>query len=250
MGLRLGRLPWFIVATVVVVAMATFGVAGNALVGVYFERTTLTEANPFARLSVAEALEARVGALPGAASTIQAGTPASVEEAASSSAATVQPSATASAPSPSIVAPALATAVPASSAAATSPPATPVPSAIPTTAPTSAATSGAVLLLHGTFRDGAPGHHGSGTAQIGRDAAGKLVLVVEGFSVTNGPDLHVILSVSASGGGDGLDLGKLKATDGTFSYSIADGTDIGQYKSVTIWCKSFPTVFAYATLGN
>ena len=96
--------------------------------------------------------------------------------------------------------------------------------------------------------DGAPGHRGSGTAKVGRDASGQLVLVLDDFSVTNGPNLRVILSPAVSGGGNGLDLGKLKATDGTFSYSIPGGTDLSQYKSVTIWCKSFPTIFAYASL--
>jgi hypothetical protein len=108
---------------------------------------------------------------------------------------------------------------------------------------------GPQLLAQGEFRDGAPGHRGSGKANLGRDAAGDLVLVLENFSVTNGPDLRVILSPDPEGGGDGLDLGKLKATDGTFSYAIPDGTDLTPYRSVTIFCVAFPTVFAYATLG-
>ena len=108
---------------------------------------------------------------------------------------------------------------------------------------------GAQLLAKGEFRDGAPGHRGSGKATLGRDAAGKLVLVLENFSVTNGPDLRVILSSDAEGSGDGLDLGKLRATDGTFTYSVPDGTDLASYRSVTIFCAAFPTVFAYATLG-
>ena len=107
---------------------------------------------------------------------------------------------------------------------------------------------GPMVLAQGTFRDGEPGHRGSGTAKLGRDAAGKPVLVFEGFSVTNGPDLHVILGETANGGGDGLDLGKLKATDGTFSYAIPEGTDLSQFRSVTIWCASFPTIFAVAIL--
>ena len=115
-------------------------------------------------------------------------------------------------------------------------------------APAAPPATGAALLLQGTFKDGAPGHRGSGTAKVGRDASGQLVLVLADFSVTSGPDLRVILSPAVSGGGNGLDLGKLKATDGTFSYSIPGGTDLSQYKSVTIWCKSFPTIFAYATL--
>lgn len=105
-----------------------------------------------------------------------------------------------------------------------------------------------VVVSLGMFRDGEPGHRGSGTAQLGRDASGKPVLVLSDFSVTNGPDLHVILGLSPGGGGEGLDLGKLKATDGTFSYEVPPDADLASFRSVTIWCASFPTVFAVATL--
>ena len=136
---------------------------------------------------------------------------------------------------------------------ATASPATPAASTPPkgtaTSVAASPAASGPQLLARGEFQDGDPGHRGSGMASIGRDAAGNLVLVLEDFSVTNGPDLRVILSPDAEGGGDGIDLGKLKATDGTFSYAIPAGTDLSQYRSVTIWCAAFPTIFAYATLG-
>ncbi|MGE3073369.1 MAG: DM13 domain-containing protein [Dehalococcoidia bacterium] len=108
---------------------------------------------------------------------------------------------------------------------------------------------GPKVVASGTFKDGAPGHHGSGTVTLGFDAAGKAFLVFEDFSVTNGPDLHVILGNSPGGSGEGLDLGELKATDGNFSYAVPDGADLSQYTSVTIWCASFPTVFAVATLG-
>jgi len=107
-----------------------------------------------------------------------------------------------------------------------------------------------LVVAMGMFRDGEPGHRGSGTATLGRDAAGRAVLVLSDFSVTNGPDLHVILGATPGGGGDGLDLGKLKATDGTFSYDIPADADLASFRSVTIWCASFPTIFAVATLGG
>lgn len=123
-----------------------------------------------------------------------------------------------------------------------------VAGASPTPPSADAGTPGPLVVATGMFRDGAPGHHGKGTARLGRDASGKAFLVFEEFSVTNGPDLHVILGTTTDGGGDGLDLGGLKATDGTFSYEVPDGTDLASFKSVTIFCKSFPTVFAVATL--
>ena len=154
-----------------------------------------------------------------------------------------QATTTAAPPSPMTASPganSVATTVPTNPTVPASTTAPPIPTATP---------AGPQVLAQGSFRDGAPGHRGSGTASLGRDTAGKPVLVLANFSVTNGPDLHVILGASPDGGGEGLDLGKLKATDGTFSYSIPDGTDLSQFKSVTIWCASFPTIFAVATLG-
>lgn len=127
--------------------------------------------------------------------------------------------------------------------------ASPTAAASPPASAQTQAPAGPAILARGQFRDGAPGHNGSGSATLGRDANGKLFLVFENFSVTNGPDLRVILGASDAGGGSGLDLGALKATDGNFSYPIPDGTDVSGFRSVTIWCKSFPTIFAVATLG-
>jgi hypothetical protein len=137
-----------------------------------------------------------------------------------------------------------ATASPSSGAAGVTPTAT---GSSPSQPAVSTAT-GPVVLLQGDFRDGEPGHRGSGTAMLGRDGNGKPVLVLTDFSVTNGPDLHVILGRTADGGGEGVDLGELKATDGTFSYAVPEDADLSSFRSVTIWCASFPTVFAVATL--
>ena len=112
-----------------------------------------------------------------------------------------------------------------------------------------AATAG--IISRGEWQDGEPGHNGSGIAQIIRLEDGGLVLRVEEFSVTNGPDLVVVLSPDDDGYADGsLNLGALKATDGNFNYDIPAGTDLSQYRSVVVWCQSFPTTFAYATLED
>ena len=81
--------------------------------------------------------------------------------------------------------------------------ATPSPAGTPVAAATTAgsiAPAGPVVLASGMFRDGAPGHHGKGTAKLGRDAAGKAILVFEGFSVTNGPEPSAGVRGSTSGG--------------------------------------------------
>jgi hypothetical protein len=129
------------------------------------------------------------------------------------------------------------------------------PSSVVTPAATASAgtppspTPAAAVLYEGEWRDGEPGHNGAGRVRIGRDADGKLVLRVEEFSVTNGPDLFVVLSPDADAYAAGsLNLGGLKATDGNFNYEIPDGTDLSQYKSAVVWCRSFDVTFAYATL--
>lgn len=106
------------------------------------------------------------------------------------------------------------------------------------------------LLWSGEFEDGAPGHNGSGQALVAQTEAGALVLRVENFSVTNGPDLFVYLTTEPDGSAaaSGLNLGELKATDGNFNYDIPPGTDLAKYRSVVIWCRSFDVNFAFATL--
>ena len=119
----------------------------------------------------------------------------------------------------------------------------------PAAEPTAPPASQAGILLQGEWQDGEPGHNGAGIAQVIRTEDGDLVLRVEEFSVTNGPDLVVVLSPDDGGYADGsLTLGELKATDGNFNYDIPAGTDLSQYKSVVVWCRSFPTTFAFAPL--
>ncbi len=145
----------------------------------------------------------------------------------------------------------LAAVAPSPSPAATS-------SAAPVVAMPAPATAGnapqAHVLREGTFRDGDPGHNGEGRARLIRTADGGHVLRFEDFSVTNGPDLFVILSTDPEGSrgsataADALNLGKLKATDGNINYAIPEGTDLAAFKSVIIYCRAFRVVFAVARL--
>ena len=67
--------------------------------------------------------------------------------------------------------------------------------------------------------------------------------------MTSGPDLIVYLSPSVDDYvGGGPSLGSLKANNGNQNYAIPAGTNLDGVRSVVIWCKAFPTVFAYATL--
>lgn len=106
------------------------------------------------------------------------------------------------------------------------------------------------VALTGMFKGADDFHFGRGDAQIIRTAEGKHVLRFENFSVRNGPDLYVYLSMDESGKKveEALNLGRLKATDGAFNYEIPDHIDVGSISSVVVWCRQFSTLFAVAAL--
>lgn len=111
-----------------------------------------------------------------------------------------------------------------------------------------------LLVKQGSFVDADDFHKGSGTATIYQQGD-EQVLRFENFDVTNGPDLHVILSphptpASRSDVGETyIDLGSLKGNQGNQNYEIPAGTDLSQYRSVVIYCVPFHVVFATASLN-
>jgi hypothetical protein len=108
-------------------------------------------------------------------------------------------------------------------------------------------------LASGTFAGADDFHQGSGAATIYRLDGGSHVLRLEDFEVTNGPDLHVLLSTSADPGADlgqYHDLGSLKGNVGNQNYEIPADADITRYLSVVIYCEPFHVLFASATLAG
>jgi hypothetical protein len=92
-------------------------------------------------------------------------------------------------------------------------------------------------------------HFGSGGARLVEDADGSLTLVLEDFSVQNGPDLFVYVSNDPNGWNEeAVNLGELKATDGTFSYEIPPEVSAEDIASAVVWCRAFSVLFATATL--
>jgi hypothetical protein len=144
--------------------------------------------------------------------------------------------------------------------ASTAPAATSTPSSVrsieptpsPTTTPTPTATPFAPLaIVSGEFHGSDEFHFGRGTATVIEVEPGRFHLRLEDFSVRNGPDLYVYLSPSAKGYAKGaLELGTLKATDGSFGYDLPAGTDPADFASAVIWCKQFSHLFATAPFGD
>jgi hypothetical protein len=141
--------------------------------------------------------------------------------------------------------------------AATSPsPTVPEPSTSPTIAPSrpqvatpTPSPTPPPLSLTGQFQGFDDFHFGEGIARLVETAPGEYVVRFEDFSVRNGPDLYVYLSPGPDGYADGaIELGTLKATDGSFNYEVPAGVSVDGVRSVVVWCKAFSVQFAHATL--
>jgi hypothetical protein len=110
-----------------------------------------------------------------------------------------------------------------------------------------------VLLASGSFMDADSFHKGSGQAGIYQLPDGSRILRFDNFSVTNGPDLRVLLSASSrplsnNDLSEYIELAALKGNKGDQNYEIPAGTDIDSFHSVVIYCKPFHVVFSTATL--
>jgi hypothetical protein len=118
----------------------------------------------------------------------------------------------------------------------------------PTPAPTPFVAS---TVASGRFEGTDDFHFGRGTASIIELEPGRYHLRLEDFSVRNGPDLYVYLSPGPDGWTEtALELGTLKATDGSFGYDLPAGTDPAVFRSAIIWCKQFSHLFATAAFAD
>lgn len=111
-----------------------------------------------------------------------------------------------------------------------------------------------LIVGQGQFAGADNFHQGSGNAAIFQQGDQR-VLRLEDFSVTNGPDLHVLLIENATANGrselgEYVDLGPLKGNIGNQNYEIPADVDLSQYGGVMIYCMPFHVVFATAPLAN
>jgi hypothetical protein len=101
------------------------------------------------------------------------------------------------------------------------------------------------LKFSGIFEKG-PYGSASGQARVYLQN-GMLKLALENFSVNNGPDLHVYLSIEKQPV-NFISLGKLKATSGNQLYDITGMPDFAQYKYALIHCQQYNHLFGSAEL--
>lgn len=111
-------------------------------------------------------------------------------------------------------------------------------------------------LARGRFADRDAIHRGSGVATLLRTPTGGHVLQLADFRVTNGPDLYVYLIPTASPttheevvGPGALQVGRLKASEGSFAYDLPPMTTPPAFRAAVIYCLQFRTIFSVAQLS-
>ena len=89
---------------------------------------------------------------------------------------------------------------------------------------------------------------GSGKVLIA-DVNGTRYVRFENVDIAGAPDLYVYLSDRTDGQpGTFTNLGKLKATNGSFNYPIPANLDLTQAKSVVVYCRTFNVTITFALL--
>src|SRR5437667_279793 len=90
--------------------------------------------------------------------------------------------------------------------------------------------------------------YGSGLVRIVKIGPDRF-LRFDDVDIAGAPDMYVYLSDRSDGQpGTFVDLGKLKATNGSFNYPVSASVDISTVRSVVVWCRQFSVTVTYALL--
>ena len=99
--------------------------------------------------------------------------------------------------------------------------------------------------LRGDLRRVDAVHYGSGQVVL---EAGNLRF--ENVDIAGAPNMFVYLSDRVDGSpGKYVDLGPLRATNGSFNYALPAGVDPAAARSVVVWCRAFSVTVTYAPLA-
>jgi hypothetical protein len=114
-----------------------------------------------------------------------------------------------------------------------------------------------VTVASGSFQPINAVRWGQGTVTIYRDASSALMMRFEGYSMPGGPNLHVYLSAADAptsfadmtvAGVAPVDVGALKASDGSQNYELPDSVDLALFRSVVVYSTSLDLIYTYAPL--
>jgi len=113
---------------------------------------------------------------------------------------------------------------------------------------------GSTAIAGGTFIHANPSdpvHWGKGSVTVRQDS----VFLHDDFQVGPGPKFHVYLVPKAMIRASSdvkdqmfVDLGRLRAFQGSQRYAIPAGVDLSKYQSVIIWCEQFSVLISPADL--
>jgi hypothetical protein len=104
------------------------------------------------------------------------------------------------------------------------------------------------MAPHGTF-SGAEGHKAKGSYEFATRTGKTELKLAKDFSVERGPDVYIVLSPSERVPAEGaLYLGKLTRFSGEQSFAVPDGTDLGGYSYLVLWCKKYSVPMGTAAL--
>jgi Electron transfer DM13 len=96
-------------------------------------------------------------------------------------------------------------------------------------------------------------HATTGNVSIVTEGTQRYLVLDQGFTTSEGPDLFVILHQSPNpksyGKNSYVSLGKLQAVAGMQRYAIPNNLDLKSFKTAVIWCRQFSATFAYAPLS-
>jgi hypothetical protein len=115
---------------------------------------------------------------------------------------------------------------------------------------------GQAMFIHTNPSD--PGYYGEGNATIFRDQTGAALVHLESdFKVGPGPKFHVylvdhgaVLTAADVKNSKWLDLGQLRAFEGSQNYAIPADVKLADYKSIVIWCETFGVLISPATIQS
>jgi len=115
------------------------------------------------------------------------------------------------------------------------------------------AMSDADIEKSGSFIKGA--HPTSGSIKVVQKDGAAFAILSDDFKSDSGPELHVMLTEHPNPknsrdlhSGELVDLGILKSTEGTQTYSIPLDK-VGKLKNAVIYCKPFRVIFGSAALN-
>lgn len=104
-------------------------------------------------------------------------------------------------------------------------------------------------LKTGTFESYA--HSLAGNVSVIKDTTGNVILRLENYTMTPGPDVDVYLSKTSSYSSSNIikiDHLVDGYNNGTRNIDIANDADLATYKYVLVWCVAFNQLFGYAEL--